>query len=214
VQDDTPALSLRGVTKRYVNRLVLDGLDLDLARGEVVVVLAPNGTGKSTLLGCIAGTVVRDAGSISIAGHSLTDDPIEARRALRYLPQEIVVPPGVTGAELLAFHADVFGDRAGFELAVNASALGEALDYLATTYSVGMRKRLALACLLPGRASLFVLDEPFAGLDRQAQRAVVSLLGARLDDGAAILMCGHDEHQPEAHSLPAKIVWLNGGKLA
>ena len=81
------ALALAGVRKRYADRPVLENVDLEIARGEVVALIGPNGAGKSTLLGCVAGTVIADAGTIAIAGHDLAGAPLRARAALRYLPQ-------------------------------------------------------------------------------------------------------------------------------
>ncbi|MCA9685027.1 MAG: ATP-binding cassette domain-containing protein, partial [Myxococcales bacterium] len=92
-----PPLRVRELRKQYVDRRVLDDLSLEVAAGEAVALLGPNGAGKSTLLGCICGTVIPDAGTVEIAGHDLRSEPVQARRSLRYLPQEIDVPAGLTG---------------------------------------------------------------------------------------------------------------------
>src|SRR5690606_34264922 len=141
--------------------------------------LGPNGAGKSTLIGCVCGTVIPDAGTVTIAGHELRGEPIQARRRLRYLPQEGDVPIGLTGRELLEFHADVFEDRGALTTAERLADLGPALDLLATTYSVGMRRRLAFAALACGDAGLYVLDEPFAGLDAASRERLLDWLRAR-----------------------------------
>ncbi|EDM79060.1 ABC transporter, ATPase subunit [Plesiocystis pacifica SIR-1] len=190
-----PPLRARGLSKRYLTRAVLDGLDLEVAGGEAVALLGPNGAGKSTLLGCVCGTVIPDAGSVEIGGHVLDAAPIAARAALRYLPQETEHPAGLTGRELLRFHAEVFGDLspASLERAEALAKLGPALDHLATTYSVGMRRRLAAACLVPGRAALYVFDEPFAGLDTQAREGLLAWMRALLAEGAGLLLAAHEQ---------------------
>src|SRR5690606_3929612 len=152
------------------------------APGESVVLLGPNGAGKSTLIGCICGTVIPDAGTVAIGGHDLSAEPLASRAALRYLPQEVEVPPGLTGRELLEFYAAVYRDPDGARAAEAFTGLGDALDRLATTYSVGMRRLLAFAGLLPGVAALFVLDEPFAGVDADGRARMVEILSRARND--------------------------------
>lgn len=191
-------LRVIGLTKRYAGRSVLDSLALELGPGEALALTGPNGAGKSTLLGCVVGTVIPDAGTITIAGHELASEPIQARRALRYLPQEVELPAGLTGRELIEFHADVFGEPAAVERAIALADLGESIDMLASTYSVGMRRRLAFACLVPGPGRLYVLDEPFAGVDTQARAALLDWLGERRRAGAGILLAAHAESEGPA----------------
>lgn len=185
-------LQAASVSKQFGSHRVLDGVDLDVAAGEVVLLLGPNGVGKSTLLGCVCGTVVPDAGSITIGGHDLASAPLEARRALRYLPQEVEVPPGLTGQELLRFYADVFDDVDGLPRAQAATQIIDALPRLARTYSVGMRRRLAFGALMLGKAALYVLDEPFAGVDRDGRSRMIEAMRAQLDRGAGVLLAVHD----------------------
>lgn len=207
-------LRVEGLTKRYAGRAVLDALALALAPGEALALTGPNGAGKSTLLGCVVGTVIPDAGTITIAGHELAREPMKARRALRYLPQEVELPAGLTGRELIAFHADVFGEPAAVERAVALADLGEAIDHLASTYSVGMRRRLAFACLVPGAGRLYVLDEPFAGVDTQARAALLAWLDERRKAGAGILLAAHAESEGPAIAALAARTFALGPALA
>jgi ABC-type multidrug transport system ATPase subunit len=197
-------LRARGVSKRFGKHEVLRGIDLVVDAGQAVTLVGPNGAGKSTLLGCVCGTVVPDDGTIEIGGHDLRARPIEARAALRYLAQEVEVPRGLTGRELLAFFADVHGDAAGVEAAARFTDLGDALDRLATTYSVGMRRQLAFAGLLPGRARLLVLDEPFAGVDRDGRARMLAVLRERMAAGAGLLLAAHDQDLPDLDELGAR----------
>ncbi len=207
------ALSISGLSKRFAGRTVLETIDLEIAPSEIVALVGPNGAGKSTLLGCIAGTVIADGGTIAIAGHDLKGAPLPARAALRYLPQEIELPAGITGGELLELHAAIFQAKVE-PAAVELAALGDALDHLATTYSVGMRRRLLLAALSLGEASLWVADEPFAGLDRPSQAAAIALLRARAAAGAGILVAAHDVDEPWLAELQARPLHLREGRLA
>jgi len=197
----TLPLHVLDVTKAFGRHQVLSGIDLDIEVGETVVLTGPNGSGKSTLLGCICGTVVPDQGTIQIGGHDLRLAPILARAALRYLPQEIEVPEGVTGSEYLAFFRDIYrGDEPPQDLAMR-TGLGTALHELATTYSVGMRRRLAFAANLAGvmvrerskgRPLLVVLDEPFAGIDADGRAEMVRAMQGVLANGGGLLVAAHD----------------------
>ena len=188
----TAPLLATEITKRYGTHTVLRDVQLQVDAGEMVLLLGPNGVGKSTLLGCVCGTVVPDQGTVTIGGHDLGTAPLKARAALRYLPQEVEVPPGLTGEELLSFYADVHGDAAGLARAREATQLGDALSRLAATYSVGMRRRLAFGGLQFGDAALYVLDEPFAGVDREGRARMAAALRAHLDAGAGLLLAVHD----------------------
>ncbi len=196
-------LQLRGVTKRYGARVILGGVELDVGDGELVVLRGPNGTGKSTLLGCICGQVVPDDGHIAIDGHDLRADPMGARRGLRALAQEVEVPPGITGREWLAFCADVFGATAP---PPDDPQLGEVLDQLATTYSVGLRRRLAFLGLCVGNPRLFVLDEPFAGVDVDGRAAMRTRLAAALSSGAGVIVAAHDHELGELDAMSPRRV--------
>jgi ABC-type multidrug transport system ATPase subunit len=197
-------LRVRGVQKRYAARVILGGVDLDVGPGELVVLRGPNGTGKSTLLGCVCGQIVPDDGTIAIAGADLREAPMDARRSLRALAQEVEVPPGITGREWLAFCADVFGAAAPGS--TGDPQLDEVLDQLATTYSVGLRRRLAFLGLCVGTPRLFVLDEPFAGVDVDGRRSMLARLAADLRAGAGALIAAHDHEFGELASLGPRVV--------
>ena len=201
-------LRATGLCKRYGARALFEGLELGVAAGEVAALLGPNGTGKSTLLGCITGAVIADAGRIEIGGHDLESAPIAARAALRALPQEVEVPEGLTGRELLEFHAEVFAEPRGIDRAIMQAELGPAIDALATTYSVGMRKRLMFAALTLGPAALLVLDEPFAGVDREGRGRMVEALARALARGAGVLLSAHDAEDLQGVGLPVRGIRL------
>lgn len=197
-------LRVEQLSKSFAGRPVLAGVALEVAAHEAVALLGPNGAGKSTLIGCVCGTVIADAGTITIAGHDLRSEPIEARRRLRYLPQEVDVPLGLTGRELLEFHADVFADRSSLATAERLADLGPALELLATTYSVGMRRRLAFAAMACGDAELYVLDEPFAGLDAESRERLLGWLLERQQAGAGILLAAHESDREALDALAAR----------
>ncbi len=203
------ALRATGLHKNFGDHELLDGLDLEIEPGETVVLRGPNGAGKSTLLGCLAGVVVPDRGRVLIDGHDLLADPLPARRALRYLPQEVEVPPGVSGQELLRLWADVFG-APSIDTAAAATGLGDALPRLATTYSVGMRRLLAFGSVMLGDAKLLVLDEPFAGVDDEGRARMRKALVARRDTGSAIVLATHGHDVEALDELSPRQLRLGG----
>ena len=206
------ALSISGLTKRFAANTVLQGICLEIKPQQIVALIGHNGAGKSTLLSCIAGTIIADVGEIAIAGHDLKAAPMRSRAALRYLPQEIELPAGLSGRELLELHAAIF-EAPLTASAIELAALKESLEHLATTYSVGMRRRLLLAALSLGKAALWVADEPFAGLDRPSQTAAIALLRARAAAGAGVLVAAHDADEPWLRELSATALFLRGGRL-
>ncbi|MFO7561082.1 MAG: ABC transporter ATP-binding protein [Enhygromyxa sp.] len=201
-------LRVDGLSKSYAGKSVLASIDLEVASAEAVALLGPNGAGKSTLIGCVCGTVIPDFGSIAIAGHDLREQPLQARRRLRYLAQEVDVPSGLTGRELLEFHADVFDDRSALAKAERLADLGPAIELLATTYSVGMRRRLAFAAMACGDAALYVLDEPFAGLDAQSRERLLGWLIEQKQAGAGVLLAAHESDRGALEALEARPVEL------
>lgn len=206
------ALSISGLTKRFAANMVLQDICLEIEPTQIVALIGQNGAGKSTLLSCIVGTIIADAGKIEIAGHGLKTAPIRSRAALRYLPQEIELPAGLSGREILELHAAIF-EAPLTASAIEFAALGEHLDHLATTYSVGMRRRLLLAAISLGKAALWVADEPFAGLDRPSQTTAITLLRARAAAGAGVLVAAHDPGEPWLAELGAKALFLRDGHL-
>lgn len=202
-------LVVERVSKRFGDHQVLTEVDLQIDPGEVVALRGPNGSGKSTLLGCCSGAVVADKGRVSIGGKDLRSEPVAARALMRVLPQQSELPPGLTGEELLAFWASVF--EASHDDMAQARALvdlGDALTRLSTTYSVGMRRRLHFGILPMGRASLFMLDEPFAGVDSPSRERLSAWLAARCAAGVGMLVAAHDADQAELAALSAREFWL------
>jgi len=196
------ALHVDGVRKTFGKRTVLDDVDLRVPAGSAVVLRGPNGAGKSTLLSCIAGTLVPDAGRVRIGGHDLGNAPLAARAALRYLPQEVEVPAGITGRELLELTATIYGAATGDTArAAAVTGLGDALERYAATYSVGMRRLLACGQLVLGEAQLWVVDEPFAGVDADGRARVLAALLEAQQGGVGIVIAAHDRDADEVAKL-------------
>jgi ABC-type multidrug transport system ATPase subunit len=184
-------LSVRGLVRRFGRVEAVAGVDVDVARGEVVALLGPNGAGKTTALSCVAGLLAPTAGTILVAG----DGARTAReRRVAYVPEIPIVYDDLTPAEHLAFVAA--GRRLPDAEAVIASALertglAESRDRAAGTLSKGNRQRLCLAGALVARADVVLLDEPTTGLDPAAQHALVAMVRGLAAAGAGVMLSTH-----------------------
>jgi ABC-2 type transport system ATP-binding protein len=204
--------------KRFGSIVALDGLDLDVARGEIVAVLGPNGAGKSTLLRVLGTTVLPDAGSAVVLGVDVVADPIAARRSIGLMiGEERAVYWRLSGRENLIFFAALHGirrrdaDVRAMEL-LGSVGLGEAADRRVRGYSSGMRARLLLARAMITAPPLLLLDEPTRMLDPLAAssfRDMATNLACQRDVG--ILFATHDLH--EAVAIATRVVVLSRGRV-
>lgn len=181
--------SYRSVFRRHK---VLTGACLSAAPGTITALVGPNGAGKTTFFSVLTGLLRPDAGTCSIGG--LRPRQYVQRHGIAFVPEYSAFPPGWTPRELMARAVDLSGCSGdAFELAVSRSGLDAgALSRKARRLSKGMQRRLMLACALAGNPSLWMLDEPFSGLDARARADLRSDLAAGRADGATILFASHE----------------------
>jgi ABC-2 type transport system ATP-binding protein len=175
---------------------VLQGLDLEVRRGELFALLGRNGAGKTTSLRIIAGLLEPDSGEVVICGLRRTVDPIEARRPLAWLPDEPMVYDKLTPLEFLQFMAGLWGvpparTRERSEELLRWLGLWERRGDRCETFSRGMRQKVALAGALVHDPKLLLLDEPLTGLDVESARQVKDFLRTYADAGGAVLLTTH-----------------------
>lgn len=176
------------------DRHLLKGLDLGLATGQALQLLWPNGTGKTSLLRCIAGLLHAEQGEILWNGVQTARDPVAFHRDLAYLGHEPALKADLTAAEnlrfALALRRRVTADQ--IQAALAAAGLGAMDPALPVrNCSAGQRKRVALARLSLWDASLWLLDEPAANLDAAGQAVLASVLKAHLASGGSVLLATH-----------------------
>jgi Cu-processing system ATP-binding protein len=188
-----PALTLRGVVKHYGAVRAVDGVDLDVRRGEVFGLIGHNGAGKSTLFKMMLGLVAASAGEIRIQGSPVSGRGFRAvRRGIGYLPENVVLYDNLSGVETLRFFARMKGaPQTDCEAALARVGLAHAAGRAVREYSKGMRQRLGFAQALLGRPRLLLLDEPTTGLDPEAIRAFYVTLRQLRDDGVTIILSSH-----------------------
>lgn len=208
------ALRVEAVVKTLSGRRVLDGVGLEISRGQVYGLVGPNGAGKTTLLRCIVGFSRPEHGRILVEGRDVGRRPAAARERVGALIDRPGFYPFLTGAENLRELMLARGQRPDATVVREALRRVGLLDDGARrfrTYSKGMGQRLALAAALLFRPPVVVLDEPTDGLDPQGIRDVRNLVRRMRDDGHAILLCTHDLHQVQ--SVADTIGVMHRGRL-
>jgi ABC-2 type transport system ATP-binding protein len=208
---EEPAVRMRGLVKRYGGRAVVDGLDLDVGRGEVFALLGPNGAGKTTTIEILEGVRKRDGGDVSVLGA----DPGGAERSWRARVGAVTQGEGaaqnLTVREMLdhfaAYHAR---PRPTAEL-IAAVGLHEKVGTRVGRLSGGQRRRLAVALGVQGRPELVFLDEPTTGMDPVARRQFWELIRALRADGTTVLLTTH--YLDEAAELADRVGVVAEGRL-
>ena len=192
-------LTVRGLRKSYCNRPVIRDVSVDLARGEVVALLGPNGSGKTTCFYCIAGLVTPDAGQVSIDGTDATGLPMfrRARMGIGYLPQEMSIFRGLSVeqnimAVLEVVESAVHKRRMRLEELLGDFSIGHIRNAPALALSGGERRRVEIARCLASEPSFLLLDEPFAGVDPIAVGEIRTLVYDLKSRGIGVLITDHN----------------------
>lgn len=186
-------LALSGITKRYGERLVLDGVGFDVADGRLTGFVGGNGAGKTTTMRIALGVLSKDAGSVTIDGAPITS---EDRRRFGYMPEERGLYPKMKVGEHIAYLARLHGfSRADAESRSHALlerlGLGERLGDNVEALSLGNQQRAQIAAALVHDPEVLILDEPFSGLDPLAVEVVADVLNERAKQGVGVLFSSH-----------------------
>jgi Cu-processing system ATP-binding protein len=173
-------ITFREFSKTFARRAAVSDLTLSIEPGEVMALLGPNGSGKTTSIKAAAGLITPTTGTVEIGRPPRPASDPDARRICAFLPQKVTFPEQLTGRDVLEFYCALRGQSADrVEMALVAVSLGEASRRYAGTYSGGMTQRLGLAVALMSDAPLLLLDEPTAALDPDGLAAFHALVGHR-----------------------------------
>ena len=187
----------------------LDGVDLELRRGEIVALLGPNGAGKSTAVAVMLGLRRPDAGRAELCGRDPRDPA--ARRAIGAVLQDVGFPAGLRVHEVVDLVRAHFEDAPPTPAILERLDLASAADRHAAGLSGGQRRRLAVALALAGRPQILFLDEPTAGMDAGARRVLLSDLAELAAAGGAVLLT--TQQLAEAEAIATRVVLLTGGRI-
>jgi heme exporter protein A len=191
VPDNDPAVSLRGVGRRYGERLALRDVSFDLPHGQTLVVFGPNGAGKTTLLRMLATLLRAHAGDVRVLGSRLPDDGYAIRSKIGFLGHDPLLYRELSGRENLRFHARLHRVAATrVQQVLEAVGMERRADDPVAELSRGMVQRLAVARAVLHEPELLLLDEPLANLDPAAVAQVQPLIGAA--SGRTRVLTSHD----------------------
>ncbi len=210
------AITATGMRKSFGDKVVLDGIDLEVAEGTIFALLGPNGAGKTTAVQILSTLIGADGGEVSVAGHDLARQPNAVRAAIGVTGQFSAVDNLLTGTENLILMADLHhlgraeGRRRAAEL-LERFDLVEAAAKNAVTYSGGMRRRLDLAMTLVGDPRVIFLDEPTTGLDPRSRLTMWQIIRRLAAEGVTIFLT--TQYLDEADQLADRIAVLDQGRL-
>ena len=209
-------IEVEDLHKAYGSVQALDGITFSVPEATVYGLLGPNGAGKSTAISILAGLVAPTSGRASVAGHDVSTDSTAAKRALGFVPQDVVLYDELNAKENLEFFGGLYGIRgAGLRDRVaellHDIDLGDNAKRPVETYSGGMKRRLNIACGLVHQPRVLLLDEPTVGIDPQARLHILGMVRRIAEAGTTVLYTTHYLH--EAEELCQRIAIIDRGRI-
>ena len=207
-------IHIEGLTKRYGDKLALDNVSFDVQPGEVLGLLGLNGAGKTTVMNIITGYIGANGGTVTVAGHNVSREPLEAKRVIGYLPEQLAFYGDMRVREYLDFVCDLKRVKEGRKehLAHICEQVGIAhmTGRMIRNLSKGYRQRLGFAQALIGDPKVLILDEPTSGLDPSQIVEIRSLIG-QIGKASTVVMSSHV--LSEIQAICTRVVVLHAGRL-
>ncbi len=211
----TPIISLSGVSKTYATGFkALDGVDLDVAHGEIFALLGPNGAGKTTLIGLVCGIVNLGGGRITVAGLDVVKDYRKVRSMIGLVPQELTTDAFETVWDTVTFSRGLFGKApkpAYIEETLRALSLWDKKDNRIRTLSGGMKRRVMIAKALAHEPTVLFLDEPTAGVDVALRKDMWAMVRTLRESGVTIVLTTH--YIDEAEDMADRVGVISHGHI-
>lgn len=209
-------LKIEHLTKEYGEKKAVDDLSLHIAPGEIYGFIGHNGAGKTTTIKACCGILQFEDGEITIDGVSVKENPLECKKKIAYIPDNPDLYDFMTGTQYLNFVGDIFGvDGESRTMRVtkyaDAFELTENLHQPISSYSHGMKQKLAIISALMHEPKLIIMDEPFVGLDPKASHLLKNIMKEMCAGGGAIFFSTHVLEVAE--KLCDKVAIIKGGKL-
>ncbi len=209
-------IKAEGLTKRYGATLAVDHIELEVDAGEIVGILGPNGSGKTTTILMLLGLTEPTSGWALVAGHDPLRNPLEVKRRVGYLPDQIGFYDSLSARENLAYTGRLAGLSRSeiderFAAAMERVGLADVERARVATYSQGMRQRLGLAEILMKRPSVAILDEPTTALDPHSTQEFLAMIRRLKADGTAVLLSSH--HLDQVQSVCDRVALFNRGRI-
>ncbi|WP_406046810.1 ATP-binding cassette domain-containing protein [Kribbella sp. NBC_00889] len=211
---NSSAIAVSGLRKAYGDKVVLDGIDLEVRAGTVFSLLGPNGAGKTTTVNVLTTLLKADGGTARVAGHDIDTEAKAVRSVIGVTGQFAAVDELLTGQENLQLMVDLLGVNSGEQVIAGLLErfdLVESAQKPVSTYSGGMRRKLDLAMTLVGNPEIIFLDEPTTGLDPRSRRTMWTIIRGLVADGVTIFLT--TQYLDEADQLADRIAVLDQGRL-
>ncbi len=214
--DDDVVIRLDGLTKKFDDLVAVDGVDLNIPRGEIFGLLGPNGAGKTTIIRMLGGLTHPTAGGATVLGLDIVKDTSEVKSRIGVVPQNNVLDRDINVRQNLSYHAKLHGIPAGdiegkIDEVLTFTELTAKRDAKIDELSGGMKRRLVVAKAMMHSPEVLILDEPTTGLDPQSRRLVWDKVMSLRDRGITIILTTH--YMDEADALCDKIGIIDHGKV-
>jgi ABC-2 type transport system ATP-binding protein len=212
----TVAVATGGLSKTYGSKTVVDNLNLNVAEGEIFGMLGPNGAGKTTTILMLLGLTEPTAGTAEVYGHSSTREPLQVKRLIGYLPENVGFYGNLTARENLQFIAELNGigeveADIRIDQLLEAVGLTDAAPKPVGQYSKGMRQRLGIADVLIKQPKVAILDEPTAGLDPEGINQILELISGLPGRGTTVILSSHQLYQVQ--KVCHRVGIMSGGRM-
>lgn len=216
ISSERSAITVSGVTKKYGDVTALNGLDFTVKTGEVIGLLGPNGSGKTTIINIMSTLLAADSGQVSVAGYNVREEAHKVRQSIALTGQFAAVDDALTGVENLVLFGRLKGltksaAKVRAEELLEKFSLTDAGTQRAGTYSGGMRRRLDLAASIVAPAQVVFLDEPTTGLDPRSRNELWDVVRELQADGLTIVLT--TQYLEEADQLADRIIVIDQGQV-
>lgn len=209
-------VAFREVVKKYDTVLTVNHLTFTIGEGEIFGLLGPNGAGKSTTIHMLSGLLDPSGGDILVDGFSIRKQPIEVKKRIGLVPQELAIYETLTARENVTFFAKLYGLKGSLlrervDEALQFVGLLERAKDKPSTFSGGMKRRLNIACAIMHRPKLIIMDEPTVGIDPQSRNHILESVKALNKMGSTVIYTSH--YMEEVEAICTRIGILDQGKL-
>ncbi len=186
-------IECKNLTKNYDGFMAVDNLNLDISEGEIFAFVGPNGAGKTTTMNVLVGLIEPTSGNAMISGHDIVKDPIEVKKIIGFLPENVNLYAGLTARQNVRYIADLNRGvpKKDIDEILELIGLGKVKDKRAGEFSKGMKQRLGVACVLVKKPNVLFLDEPTSGLDPTGKLEFQNLLKKLGSEGMTIFYSSH-----------------------
>lgn len=207
---------LNDVVKRYDSKLIVDHVNFSIQEGEIFGLLGPNGAGKSTTISMICGLLKADSGEINIDGLSAKEKPLEVKKRIGLVPQELALYENMSATDNVSFFGKLYGLRGKLlkeriQEALEFTGLSDRAKDKPSTFSGGMKRRLNIACAIMHRPRLIIMDEPTVGIDPQSRNHILESVKTLNKLGSTIVYTSH--YMEEVAAVCDRVAIMDKGHI-